>query len=271
MRVGRQAPTLPRIGLLAKGARIDATISLARMGSRHYEPRGMTQDNSSQDKAAGQNGGGDLFNTAAGWVLFAGIVGLGLSQISKHYFEADKPQRPEQLGYVIEGVAEADAGPAEMTMAEALNAMPAAELIAKGEKAFSKCQSCHTIEAGGANGIGPNLYGTMGKAVAGHAGFAYSAELKALGGTWDWDKMDAWLKNPKAMVAGTKMSFAGLSKIEDRAAIAMYLNSKGSNLPVPTFVAGAAAEAPTEGAAAETEAEGVAAAEAGTDPAAAAE
>lgn len=269
--MGRQAPTLPRIGLLAKGARIDATISLARMGSRHYEPRGMTQDNSSQDKAAGQNGGGDLFNTAAGWVLFAGIVGLGLSQISKHYFEADKPQRPEQLGYVIEGVAEADAGPAEMTMAEALNAMPAAELIAKGEKAFSKCQSCHTIEAGGANGIGPNLYGTMGKAVAGHAGFAYSAELKALGGTWDWDKMDAWLKNPKAMVAGTKMSFAGLSKIEDRAAIAMYLNSKGSNLPVPTFVADAAAEAPTEGAAAETEAEGVAAAEAGTDPAAAAE
>ena len=99
------------------------------------------------------------------------------------------------------------------------------------------------------------------RAVAGHAGFAYSAELKALGGTWDWDKMDAWLKNPKGYVPGTKMSFAGLSKVEDRAAIAAYLNAQGSNLPLPAFTAAAPAEgAPTEGAAAEAEAEGVAAA-----------
>ena len=231
----------------------------------------MTQDNSSQDKAAGQNGGGDLFNTAAGWVLFAAGLGLGLSILSGKYFHGDDPQRPEKLGYVIEGVVEEGAGPAEMSMAEALNLMPAAELIAAGEKAFAKCQSCHTIDQGGANGIGPNLYGTMGKAVGGHAGFAYSAELKAVGGTWDWDKMNDWLKNPKGYVPGTKMSFAGLSKVEDRAAIAMDLNSKGSNLPVPSFVADAAAAAPTEGEAAEAEAEGVVAAEAGTDPAAAAE
>ncbi|MFM7376675.1 MAG: c-type cytochrome [Erythrobacter sp.] len=229
----------------------------------------MAQDNSSQDNAAGQNGGGDLFNTAAGWVLFAAGLGLGLSTLSGKYFHGDKPERPEKLGYVIEGAVEESAGPAEMSMAEALNTMPAADLIAAGEKAYSKCQSCHTIDAGGANGIGPNLAGAMGGPVAGHAGFAYSAELKALGGTWDWEKMNTWLKNPKAMVSGTKMSFAGLSKIEDRAAIAMYLNSKGANLPVPTYVADEAAGALTEGAA--FEAEGVAAAEAGTDPAAAAE
>lgn len=209
----------------------------------------MTQDNSSQGNAAGQNGGGDLFNTVAGWVLFAAGLGLGLSILSGKYFHGDKPERPEKLGYVIEGAVEESAGPAEMTMAEALNAVPAAELIAAGEKAFSKCQSCHTIDQGGANGIGPNLYGTMGKAVASHPGFAYSAELKALGGNWDWDRMNEWLKNPKGYVAGTKMSFAGLSKIEDRAAIAMYLNSKGSNLPVPAFVADAAASTTAEGAA----------------------
>lgn len=207
----------------------------------------MTQDNSSQDNAAGQNGGGDLFNTAAGWVLFAGIVGLGLAQISKHYFEADKPERPEKLGYVIEGAVEETAGPAEMTMAEALNKMPAADLIAAGEKVFSKCQSCHTIAAGGANGIGPNLHGVLGKPHGAHPGFAYSAELKAKPGNWDWDSMNEWLKNPKAYVAGTKMSFAGLTKIEDRAAVAMYLNSQGSNLPVPAFVADAAAAAAPEG------------------------
>lgn len=228
----------------------------------------MTQDKSSQDSAAGQTAGGDMFNTVAGWVLFAAGLGLGLSILSGKYFHGDKPERPEKLGYVIEGVVEENAGPAEMTMAEALNKMPAAELIAAGEKTFSKCQSCHSINAGGANGIGPNLHGAMGGSVAAHPAFEYSAGLKALGGQWDWDRMNDWLKNPKGYVAGTKMSFAGLSKIEDRAAVAMYLNSQGSNLPVPAFVAAAAAG---ETAAAEGEAAGDVAEEAGTDPAAKAE
>ena len=201
----------------------------------------MTQDNSSQETPAGQNGGGDLFNTAAGWVLFAAGLGLGLSILSGKYFHGSDPQRPEQLGYVIEGAAEETAGPAEVTIAEALNAMPVAELIAAGEKAYAKCQSCHTIDAGGANGIGPNLAGVMGGPVAAKGGFAYSAELKALGGSWDWEKMDAWLKNPKGYVPGTKMSFAGLSKVEDRAAIAAYLNAQGSNLPFPAASAPAVA------------------------------
>ncbi len=234
----------------------------------------MTQDKPSQDAPAGQDGGGDLFNTAAGWVLFAAGLGLGLSIVAGKYFHGDKPERPEQLGYVIEGAVEEGAAPAEMSMAEALNMMPQAELIAAGEKAFAKCQSCHSVNAGGANGIGPNLHGTMGGAVAAKGGFAYSAELKALGGQWDWDRMNDWLKNPKAYVAGTKMSFAGLSKVEDRAAIAMYLNAQGSNLPVPDFVAAAATGAvPAEGeaAAAEDEAGAIATAEAGTDPAAATE
>ncbi len=73
-------------------------------------------------EAASQNGGGDLFNTAAGWVLFAGVVGLGLSILSGKYFHGDSPERPEQLGYVIEGAVEQAAGPAEMSIAEALNA-----------------------------------------------------------------------------------------------------------------------------------------------------
>lgn len=223
----------------------------------------MTQDNSTETGANPESTGGDLFNTAAGWVLFAGIVGLGLSVLSDKYFHGYHPERPEKLGYVIEGAEEEGGGAAEMSMAEALNMMPAADLIAKGEKVFAKCQSCHTIEQGGKNGTGPNLYGVMGSPIGKHAaGFSYSSALSSFGGNWGWDEMNQWLKSPKTYVKGTTMGFAGLGSIEDRAALAMYLNSKGSSLPVPEFVKDAAGgddaategeEAPAEGAEAPAE------------------
>ena len=171
----------------------------------------------------------DRFNTIAGWALFSGIVALGLASISSHYFAADKPHSPHEPGYVVEGVAE-DSGEEAVPLATLLaEADPA-----KGESIFAKCMSCHTINAGGANGIGPNLHGIMGKAVGSHVpGFAYSDALKSHGGNWDFENMDAWLKSPKAFASGTKMTFAGLGKPEDRAAMLVYLNNQGSSLPLP--------------------------------------
>lgn len=189
----------------------------------------------------------DRFNTTAGWVLGAGIIALGLSSISSRYFHADKEHRPEKMGYEIAGVVSSEGGASKE---EPIEARLAAADPAKGEATFAKCKSCHTIDAGGANGIGPNLNGTMGKAVAGHAGFAYSDDLKKVGGSWDWAKMDAWLKSPKAMAAGTKMTFAGLSDGAERANLIAYLNAQGSNLPLPAAPAAEAAEAPKEGEAA---------------------
>ena len=192
----------------------------------------MTDQNQTDASTTGQEAGGDLFNTAAGWVLFAAGLGLGLSILSGKYFHGSDPQRPEQLGYVIEGAEEASgAGPAEMTMAEALTLVSADQ----GEKVFAKCAACHSIEAGGANGVGPNLHAIMGANVGGKAGFNYSGAMAGFGGQWGWDEMNAWLKKPSTYVAGTKMSFAGLSKIEDRAAVALYMNEQGSNLPLPEF------------------------------------
>ncbi len=186
----------------------------------------------------------DRFNTAAGWVLFAGIIALGFSILSGKYFHADKPERPEVMGYPIAGVVTEEAAPAEMTMAEALNMDTPDALVAAGERVFAKCQACHTVNQGGANGIGPNLYEVMGAGIGNHVpGFAYSSALQGVGGVWDWEAMNAWLKNPRGFADGTTMSFAGLNKIEDRAAVAMYLNSLGSNLPVPEYVAAVAEEA----------------------------
>ena len=205
----------------------------------------------------------DRFNTIAGWVLFAGIIALGFSVLSYKYFHADSPERPEQLGYVIEGVELETTAVAEMTMAQALNMMSVDDQIAAGERVFAKCSACHTVEQGGANGIGPKLYAVMGAGIGNHVpGYAYSDALAAVGGVWDWETMDAWLKNPRGFADGTKMSFAGLNKIEDRAAVAMYMNSFGSNLPVPEYVevlAEDAGEDPAGELAAEETAEGEAA------------
>ncbi|MDY7096706.1 MAG: c-type cytochrome [Pseudomonadota bacterium] len=202
----------------------------------------MTDQTNKDENAGAQQGGGDMFNTAAGWVLFAGVVGLGLSILSGKYFHGYDPERPETPGYVIEGVDTGEGKAAEMTMAEALTLVTAEE----GAKIYQKCQACHTIEAGGKNGIGPNLNGIMGADIAAKAGFKYSSALSAQPGNWGWDEMNLWLKNPKGYIEGSVMGFAGLSKIEDRAAVALYLNEQGSNLALPEFTPPAEDEAVAE-------------------------
>lgn len=185
----------------------------------------------------------DKFNTIAGWALFGGIVAIGLTSVSSRVFMADKHHEVEKPGYTIvaaEGE-EGEAGPS-------INTLLASADVAAGEKVFAKCTACHTINSGGANGIGPNLYGVMGKPVGKHAaGFAYSGALSGHGGDWDFANMNDWLASPKAFAPGTKMSFAGLSKPEDRANIIAYINAQGSNLPLPA--ADAAPEADAEAAA----------------------
>ncbi|NBC37557.1 c-type cytochrome [Novosphingobium sp. FSY-8] len=181
------------------------------------------------------------FNTIAGWVLGSGIVALGLASLSGHYFRADKEGRPETMGYSIAGVSAEGAGAAAEPSIEALLAKADP---AKGEQVFQKCAACHTATQGGANGVGPNLYGVMGEEIGkGRAGFAFSAALSGKGGKWDFASMNDWLKNPRGFADGTKMTFAGLESAEDRANVMVYLNKLGSNLPLPAVPAAPAAGA----------------------------
>ena len=181
----------------------------------------------------------DRNNTIAGWVLGGGIAALGLSIASGMYFHPELPEAGKQ-GYAIEGVESGEAGGAAVVPIATLLATAD---IAKGEAIFKKCVACHTIAAGGANGIGPNLNGVLGKPLASHAGFAYSDALKSKGGNWTFEAMSEWLANPKKYAPGNKMTFAGLGNPEERAAVMLYINSQGSNLPLP-----AAPAAPAEGA-----------------------
>lgn len=181
----------------------------------------------------------DRFNTTAGWVLACGIVALGLTSISSRYFEAGKDHKPEHAGFEIAGVVRE--GGEGASAEESIEARLAKADPAKGAASFAKCKSCHTDASGGADGIGPNLFGVVGKAVGGHAGFAYSDDLKKVGGSWDFTNLDHWLKSPKAMAAGTKMTFAGLADGQERANVIAYLNTLGSNLPLPAVPAAAPA------------------------------
>ncbi|HEX8533536.1 MAG TPA: cytochrome c family protein [Allosphingosinicella sp.] len=188
----------------------------------------------------------DRFNTIAGWVLGAGIVALGATIVTGEMFHSE---RPEKMGYPIEGVEVEGEGGGEAE--QPIAAYLAAADPGKGEAVFKKCAACHTANQGGANGLGPNLWGVVGKPVA-HLGgaFAYSDALKSHGGTWDWESLSQWLKSPKTFAPGTKMTFAGLSKPEDRANLLVWLNAQGSNLPLPPPPAAAAnpAAAAAEGA-----------------------
>ncbi|MFD1949476.1 c-type cytochrome [Sphingomonas arantia] len=189
----------------------------------------------------------DRGNTIAGWVLFGGIAALGLSIVTGEYFHAE---RPEKMGYVVEGVeAEEGAGPAAAE--KPIEFYLASASPEKGAEVFKKCAACHTDAKGGPNGVGPNLYGSVNKPHGHVAGFPYSDALKGKPGVWDWANLNAWLTSPKAYAPGTKMTFAGLSKPEDRANVIAYLNSTSdSPLPMPAAPAEAAAAAPAAGASA---------------------
>jgi cytochrome c len=183
----------------------------------------------------------DRFNTVAGWALAGGIAALGLSIVSGMVFHSE---RPEKMGYAIEGVEEAGEGGAAAVEPIAVRLAKADP--AKGADVFKQCTACHTINQGGASGIGPNLYASVGKPHGHVPGFAYSDALKAVPGTWTFDALDAWLTSPRKYAPGTKMTFAGIANPQDRANVIAYLNSQGSNLPLPTAPEPGAAPANNE-------------------------
>lgn len=134
----------------------------------------------------------------------------------------EQPAKPQQQGESAGASAPSSAVPAK----------PAIVSTAKmGEMIFRRCIACHTIEQGGSNGIGPNLYGVVDRPRAALANFSYSNAMKAKGGLWDEAALDAYLEQPMMAIPGTRMAFAGIIEPADRKALYLYLQENGPAQP----------------------------------------
>lgn len=131
----------------------------------------------------------------------------------------------EAVAYEVEGVETGGSGGEEAAEDVDVAALMAAADAAKGETVFKKCGACHKLD--GANAVGPHLDAVVGRPVASVEGFAYSDGMHAHGGDWTPEALFAFLEDPKGVVPGTKMSFAGLPKPEDRANVIAYLEQHG--------------------------------------------
>jgi cytochrome c len=104
----------------------------------------------------------------------------------------------------------------------------AAQDAAAGQRVFAQCRACHTPDQGGRNGVGPNLWGIVGKQAGQREGFRYSANMQELAGgglTWTTENLDKYLNNPKDLVPRGSMAFAGVRNPEQRANLIAYLET----------------------------------------------
>ena len=169
----------------------------------------------------------------------------------------------EQQAYVIDtgeaGEKTADAAPDEPSFAAAYGSADAGA----GEALFNQCVACHKIKEE-TNGVGPHLAGVVGRGIASVEGYSYTDALTGLEGAWTPEELDPWLKNPADYAPGTKMGFAGIGDIQERANLIAYLHSfEGDPAMAPSAYAdqGAAETAAAPADSAETAADGAAPAE----------
>ena len=207
------------------------------------------------------------WNKIIGAVLGTAIFIFVVRVVAEGIYEPEKPAKP---GYVVEGVVENPAGGATAPVEEALpdwGTVLAKADVAAGKATSSKCEACHDTSSAKTIKIGPPLFGVVDRPRASIAAFSYSGAMKAKGGTWTYDELFKFLKSPQGYITGTKMSFAGVSRAEDRINLIAFLRTNADSpaaIPPPKP---AAAAAPADAKAAAAAPAGAAAPAAAAKPA----
>jgi cytochrome c len=170
------------------------------------------------------------FNTVAGCVLASALFAMVVGKVSNAVVHPHKLEKP--------ALAVADEAPTETAAAAPTEELPpigpklASANVEAGKAIFQKqCFTCHTIDKGGANKVGPNQWDIVGRKKASHEGFSYSSALQAKGGEWTYEDINHMIFKPQAFVRGTKMAFAGLPKEQERADVIAYLRTMNDNPP----------------------------------------
>ena len=185
------------------------------------------------------------FNKIAGGLLATTLAIVGLGELSSIVYKFEPAAKQ---GYAIQVQEEAAGGGAEAAdvIPDWGTVLPAANVQA-GATVAEKCKSCHNLDNGGPNLTGPNLYGVEGRKPGSHPGFAYSAamtDFSSKNAAWSYDLLYQFLKAPGTYLNGTKMTFVGLKKPEDRINVIAYLRTQNASpppIPAPNPKAAAAA------------------------------
>ena len=167
-------------------------------------------------------------------IIFAAILVLGINKVTDVIFYVEKPEKSAYQVASVTTVASTTSAETGSTNSEEGNIMAlfASASAAEGAKVFKKCAACHSIKEGGANKIGPALWGVLGRPAGSVPGYKYSKAMAAYGKNWSFEEMNGFLIKPKDWIKGSKMCFAGLKKAKDRAAVILYMN-ENTDSPLP--------------------------------------
>ena len=166
--------------------------------------------------------------------MLAIIMVLGINKISDSIFYVEKPEKSAYQVATVTTVASTTSTEESAASSESgdIMALFASTNAAEGAKIFKKCAACHSITEGGANKIGPALWGVLGRPAGTVPGYKYSKAMAAHGKNWSFEEMNGFLIKPKDWIKGTKMSYAGLKSEKERAAVILYMN-ENTNSPLP--------------------------------------
>ena len=170
------------------------------------------------------------FNKFVAAILVAGLVFMAINGGVDEAMHRT-PSKTVAFPVPMDETVEVAAAVTEQAPVESLGALLAAADVASGKKLARRCSSCHSFDKGGKNKVGPNLWDIVGRDMAQVAGFKYSDALAGVGGQWGYAMLDSFLTKPKAMVPGTKMSFAGVKKPAGRADLIAFLRSMSDSPP----------------------------------------